>query len=136
MLDQLFELSRKAAESSLQSQQAMFKHLTQDWASTSPASAGLSADFGGSMRKRLTELTMESLNRHRESLDATYRAGLQTMEKILRVSEAKSSEDSIRAIEDIWRSLFETVKGQSDAQLREIQSWGEQVLDMTQKSGA
>jgi oligoendopeptidase F len=135
MLDQLFELSRKAAESSLQSQQAMFKHLTQDWASTSPISAGLSADLNGSMRKRWAELTMEALNKHRESLDATYRANIQMMEKLLRASEVKSSEDSVRAAEDVSRTLFETFKGQSEAHFRELQSWGERLLELTQKAG-
>jgi hypothetical protein len=136
MLDQLFELSRKAAESSLQSQQAMFKHWTQDWASTSPMTAGLSADWGGSMRKRWIELTLEALNKHRESLDSTYRAGIQTMEKLFRASDAKSSEDSAHAAEEVWRSLFETFKAQSEAHFRELQLWGERLLEMTQQAGS
>ena len=130
MLDQLFELSRKAAESSLQTQQAMFKHLTQDWPSASPASAGLSADWSGTLRKRWVELTIEVLNKNRESLDSMYRAIIQTMEKALRLSEAKSSEDSVRAFEDVWRTLFDALKGQSEVQVREFQSWVERFLEM------
>ena len=79
MLDQLFELSRKAAESSLQVQQAMFKFWTQDVISTS--ADGISADFAGTMRKRWVDLTLDALHKHRESLDSTYEVGIQAMEQ-------------------------------------------------------
>ena len=136
MLHQLFEISRKAAESTLQMQQAMFKHLTQDWLSTSPAAAGISADWGGSMRKRWVELTLEALNKHRESLDSTYRTGIQTIEQTLHVSEAKSSEDYVHAVEDVWRKLFDALKGQSEAQFREFQTWAERTFETAKKAEA
>jgi hypothetical protein len=134
MLDQIFELSRKAAESSLQMQQAMFKHWTQD--STSPPSAGVSADWGGSMRKRWLELVIETLNKHRESLDSAYRAIIQTMEQGLRISEAKSAEECVRVVEDVWRKLFDAIKGQSEAQFRDLQTWTERSFETARKAEA
>jgi hypothetical protein len=136
MLDQIFELSRKAAESSLQMQQAMFKHWTQDSPSMSPTSAGVSADWGGSMRKRWVELMMETLNKQRESLDLAYRTVIQTMEQALRISEAKSSEECVRVVEDVWRKLFEAVKGQSEAQFRDLQTWTERSFETARKAEA
>ena len=133
MLDQIFELSRKAAESSLQMQQAMFKHLTQD---SSPMAAGLSADWGGSMRKRWLEFSLDALNKHRESVDATYRAAIQALEKALRATDAKNTEDAARAMEDVWRGLFDTFKGQSEARLTELQSWAERLAEMARKADA
>jgi hypothetical protein len=136
MLDQIFELSRKAAESSLQMQQAMFKHWTQDLPSMSPTSAGVSADWGGSMRKRWVELMIETLNKHRESLDLAYRTVIQTMEQALRISEAKSSEECVRVVEDVWRKLFDAVKGQSEAQFRDLQTWTERSFETARKAEA
>ncbi len=135
MLDQLFEISRKAAESSLQVQQAMFKHLTQDWLSTSPnASSGISADWAGTMRKRWMELTLEALNKHRESVDSTYRASIQTMEQALRLADAKSSEECVRTVEDVWRKLFDSYKGQSEVQFREFKTWAEKSFETIHKT--
>src|ERR1700733_653249 len=113
MLDQIFEMSRKAMESSLQMQQAMFKHWTQDLPSMSPVAAGLSTDWGGATRKRL-ELVVEALNKHRESIDSNYRAAIQALEKALRVPEARSSEEAVHAVEDVWRTVFDSLKGQSE----------------------
>jgi hypothetical protein len=136
MLDQIFELSRKAMESSLQIQQAMVRHWTQDLPSMSPLSAGLSADWGGAMRKRWIEITLEMLNRQREAFDANYRATIQAIEKLMRVAEAKSSEDSVKAMEEVWRTMLDAVKNQSEAQFREFQSWIEKSLDLARKAEA
>src|SRR5579883_1208045 len=136
MMDQIYELSRKAAESSLQMQQAMFKHWTQDLPSHSPMAAALSADWPGSMRKRWIDLTLEALNKHRESLDAMYKTALQTLEKSFRISEALSSEEFVRAISAVWQNLFEALKSQSEAQFQEFQSLAEKFLDMARKTDA
>lgn len=134
MLDQIFEMSRKAMESSLQMQQAMFKHWTQDLPSMSPISAGLSADWGGAMRKRWIELVLEGLNKHRESVDSNYRAAIQALEKALHLPEARSSEEAVRAAEEVWRTLFDFLKGQSEAQFRDFQSFADKAIEMARKA--
>jgi hypothetical protein len=130
MLDQMFEMSRKAMEASLQMQQAMFKPWMQGWPSMSPISAGPSAD----VRKQWVELVLEALNKHRESIDSNYRAAIQALEKTSRVPEAKSSEDAVRAVDDVWRTLFETLKGESEAQFRQFQSWTEKALEIARQA--
>jgi hypothetical protein len=134
MLDQIFEMSRKTLESSLQMQQAVFKHWTQDLPSMTPAAAVMSADWGGAMRKRWVELVLEGFNRHRETLDATYKSMIQTVEKILRIPEARSTEDAMRAIEEVWKSVFDAAKAHSEAQFREFQSWTERAVDVARKA--
>lgn len=134
MLDQILEVSRKAAESSLQMQQAMFKHWTQDAIAPFPGTEGLAADWGGTMRKRFLELTIELLDKHREAVDSTYRLAIQTIERLLRLSEAKSSEDSYRAMEDVWRGMFDSFRGQFETQSRELQTWAERILTLARKS--
>jgi len=136
MFDQLLELSRKAAESSLQMQQVLFKHLTQDLLSPSSTPAGISADWSGTMRKRWTDFTVDALNKQRESVDATFRAGIQAIEQIARVSEAKSAEEGVRTTEEVWRRLFDTYKGQAESRLREFQTWAEKSFEMAHKTEA
>jgi hypothetical protein len=136
MLEQLFEISRKAVESSLQMQQAMFKQVTQDWLSASPAAAGLSADWGGTVKKRWLDATLEALNKHRETVDSSYKAGIQTIEQAIRVSEAKSTEEAVRGVEDIWRKLFDSLKGQSEVQFSEFQKWAEKSFEVVRKQEA
>jgi hypothetical protein len=133
MLDQLLELSRKAAESSMQMQQVMFKHWTQNCVSASPGAVGVSADWGGSQRKRSVELIVEALSKQREAIDSAYRAGIQTIEQVSRVSEAKSAEECVRAVEEVWSKLFDGLKGQAEAQFQEFQKWAEKSFEMMRK---
>ena len=132
MFDQVFESFRKASESSLQIQQDMFKHWSQQWLSAPPSAADASTEWSRTFQKRWLQLLLEALNGHRESLDSAYRSGIQLIEQTFRVSEAKSTEDYRRMTEDIWRKLFETVKAQSDTQIREFQTWAAKSLEMVQ----
>jgi hypothetical protein len=134
MLEQLLELSRKATESSVEMQNIMLKLLMQDWLSNSQTKEGISASWGGSARKRWIELTIAALNKHREAADAAYRTGIQLMEQALHVSEAKSPEDLARAMEDVWKRLFEAFKGESESQFREFQTWAERSFETVRKA--
>jgi hypothetical protein len=136
MLDQLFELSRKATESSLQMQQVMFKQWTQALLSASPAAVGISADWGGSTRKQWVTFMVETLNKQRESIDQTYRAGIQMIEQVAHVSEAKSAEEAVRSVEEVWRKLFDAYKVQAETQFREFQTWAAKSFEMGRKAEA
>jgi hypothetical protein len=133
MLDQLFELSRKAIESSLEMQQVLFKQWTQNWLSTSPA-AGVSADWGGTMRRRWLEMTVEALNKQREAIDSTYKVGIASLERLARVSDAKSAEEWVRAVEEVWAKLFEGFKAQAESQFRDFQTWAAKSFEMARKA--
>jgi hypothetical protein len=134
MLDQILELSRKAAESSLQMQQVMFKHLTQ--AVSSPGAAGISADWPGTIQKRLGEFTIDTLNKQRAALDSTYRVGIQAIEQVSRLSEVKSTEDGVHAAEDVWRKAFDAMKGQVETQLHDLQSFAEKSFQAVRANKA
>jgi hypothetical protein len=136
MLEQLLEISRKATESSLQMQNVLFKSLTQDLFSTSQAGSGASEGFGGSVKKRSVELTLEALNKHREQLDSSYRAAIQTIEQALHVPDAKSPEDLARAVEDVWRRLFDVFKTESETQFRELHTYTERWFETVRKAEA
>ena len=134
MLDQMMDGFRKATESSLQIQQEVFKQWTQQVMSAQPNMGGGSADWTRTIQKRWMELTIEMLNKHRTSLDAMYSSGIQAIEQSFRMTDAKSSEDYRRVVDELWRKLFDTLKGQLETQFRDVQRWSEQSFDIAQKA--
>ena len=133
MFEQAFEGFRRASESSLQLQQELFRTWAQQWLST-PPNVGVSTEWGRTFQKRWTELTIELLNKHRESIETAYKSGIELAEHAFRVSDAKSSEDYRRIAEEMWRKLFETLKIQSENQLRDFLKLAESSFDMAQKA--
>jgi hypothetical protein len=134
MFEMIFEGLRKAQESSLQAQQEIFKQWTQGW-TAAPGAGGGSSEWTRNLQKRTTELTLEMLNKHRESLDAAYRSGIQVIEQAFRLSEAETPEAARRMVEDLWRKLLEISKDQSENQFREVQKWAEKSFEMNQQNG-
>lgn len=105
MMDQFFDNFRKASESSLQIQQEFLKQWTQPWLSGGPfggaGGAGAAGDAGRNVQRRWVELGVDLLNKHRQSVDATYAAGIQLIEQTFRVSDAKSPDDYRHVMEDL-----------------------------------
>jgi hypothetical protein len=134
MFDQLFDNFRKASESSLQAQQEMFKQWMQQWPALPKGGTGGSAEWSSNLQKRWLESMKETLNRHREVLDTTYRSGIQVIEQTFRVSDAKSPDEYQRLVQDLWRKLSETFREQSEAQVREFQKASERWLDVAQQA--
>jgi len=130
MFDQMFEGFRRTWVSSLQMQQEMFKQYAQQWPTIPLNTAGFSVEWVQKVQKRWLEFMAESLNRHREAIDSTYKGAIQTLEQMLRLAEAKSPEDYRRTIEEIRHKLFETFKDQSEAQLREFQRSAEKWFEV------
>ena len=135
MLNQLFEDFSKASESALQMQQEMLRVWTQQWQSV-PQSAGISAETARALEKRWIELAIEMFNKHKETLESTYASGIQVIEQTFRLSEAKSSEDYRRMLEDLWRQLFKTSMDRSEAQLQDFRRWAEKSFEMAEKAAA
>ena len=133
MFDQLFENFRRASESSLQTQQEMFKQWAQQWPSPSlNGGGGGASDQARAIQKRWKEVATNALQEHHEVVDASYRSGIQVIEQAFRISEAKSPEDHRRLMEDLWRKTSEIFKQQGEAQLRQFKKVAEQWLNMPQ----
>jgi hypothetical protein len=136
MFDQLVDGVRKASESSLHMQQEMFRQWTRLWLSAAPGSNAVPADFNRATQKRWLELGVEMLDKHRESLDGTYRSGIQLIEQTFQVADAKSGDDYRKIVEDLWRKLFELQKQQAEAQFRDFQAWIEKSAGLAQDARA
>ena len=135
MFDQLIDGVKKASESSLQMQQEMFKNFTRLF-SGQGGDAGTQAEWARTSQKRWVELSVEMLNKHREALDSTYKAGIQIIEQSFQVTEAKSPDDSRRMIEELWRKLFDLQKAQSENQFRDFQTFYEKSASLVQDARA
>ena len=137
MLDQVFDNFRKASESSLQMQQELFKQWMSHWPAipTSASSAGgAMAEQAQSVQKRWLENATEMMNKHRESLDSQYKAGIRAIEDAFRVTEAKSPEDYRRMTEELWRKSFDTLKSSAETQIRDFQAAVEKWFEMLAKA--
>jgi len=130
MFDLLFESFRKASESSMQVPMDIIKNLTQQL----PTASGAGMEWSKTFQKRWAEFAIESLNKHRESLDSTYRTGIQLIEKTFRVSDVRSSADYQKIVEELWAKLLDVFKEQSETQVRELQAWAAKSFEMQRAS--
>jgi hypothetical protein len=137
MFDQVVDGVRKASESSLHMQQEMLRQWTRLWLAAGPGSVGIpAADATRVTQKRWLELGIEMLDKHRETLDATYRSGIQLIEQTFQVADAKSSDDYRKLVEELWRKLFDLQKQQAEVQFRDFQSWFEKSAGLVQDARA
>jgi hypothetical protein len=135
MLDLMFEAFRKASESSLRTPIEVYTGWTQQMLSGQPGLAG-AFNWGRTfqLQRRFADLMIESLHKHRESLDAIYRSAIQLIEQTFRYSEAKSPEDYRRASEEVWRRLVDLLRQQSESQVREFQTWAARSIELQRAS--
>src|SRR4051812_44136572 len=136
MFDQFLDSFRQASESTLHAQQDLLKQWSQQWLTAPPIATGRSAEWGREFQQRWVELTIDALNKQRESLDASYKAGIQIIEKTLRLSDAKSADDRRQLAEELWKNLLETLKTQYESQFQEFQKWTERSFDLARQSQA
>jgi hypothetical protein len=130
MFDLLIESFRKASESSMQVPMDMIKNLTQQL----PSASGAGMEWSKTFQKRWAEFTLESLNKQRESLDSTYRTGIQLIEQTLRISDVKSSAEYQKIVEQLWQKLLDVFKEQSESQVRDLQTWAAKSFEIQRAS--
>src|SRR5262245_53762511 len=135
MLDQILENYRKATETTLQFQQTILRSWSQQWPQafgvpipgltvpgvSIPSAPGAWLEQFHDMQKKLGETITDLLNKHRETLDAQYRAGIRAIEDAFRVGEAKDPEQFRKLAEELWRQSYECLKSLAEAQMRDTQ---------------
>src|SRR5271166_593989 len=113
MFDMILENYRKATESTMKLQQDVLRNMTMQWAQTFGlpflgGSASGSAMPGaawleqlGDAQKKWGETVTDMLNKHRESLDAQYKAGIRTIEEAFKLGEARDPQQFRRLTEEL-----------------------------------
>jgi hypothetical protein len=136
MLVQVIDNFRKASESTLQMQQDLFKKWTSQWPTTSAGAPGTApwAEQAQAFQKQWLESVTESMTKHREKLDAQYKAGISAIEDAFKVTEAKTPEDYRRMTEELWRKSFETLKSSAETQVHDFEKAVEKWFEMLAKA--
>ena len=126
MFDQILENYRKATEATLQFQQMMLRGWGQQWPPSFgvpfPTELGSLPEQYSKVQKKLGETITDMLNKHRETLDAQYRAGIRAIEDSFRVGEAKDPEQYRKLVEELWRHSYECLKSLAESQMRDMQT--------------
>ena len=139
MFDQVVDTFRKAIDSSMQIQQEMFRQFVQQWSQVpgvpTPGSmiANTWADQVHTIQRKWAQTITDLLNRHREVLDAQYRAGIRTIEDAFRVGEAKDPEQFRKLTEELWRQTFDSMKTVIETQTRDLQAVTQQGYEAMTK---
>ena len=133
MFEPVFESLRTMTEANIQMQQEMFKKWVGMW-------PGAPAPNGGEQimkaQKKWADATTDMLTKHRETLDAQYRAGIKTIEDAFRVGEAKDPEQFRRLAEELWRQSIECLTTIVEAQLKDVQAAMQKWFELTSQGAA
>lgn len=147
MYDQMLDGFRKAAEATLQAQQEMFKQWAQQAGKVPPmpgvaatpdpaAAVNGMADRLRAAGRQWSDAITHTMEKHRETLDAQYKAGIRTIEDAFRVGEAKDPEQYRRLVEELWRHSIEALKTVTEAQMKEFRDVLQEWSDVAAKSMA
>jgi len=159
MFDMILENYRKATESTMKLQQDVLRTWTMQLpqmfgAQTfgvpfmgGPASTGGPASGSvmpgaawlgqlSDVQKKWGETVTDMLNKHRESLDAQYKAGIRTIEEAFKVGEAKDPEQFRRLTEELWKHSLECLKTVAEAQTRDVQAAMQKFYEVASKSAS
>jgi hypothetical protein len=138
MFDQILENYRRATESSMLFQQMMLRNWTEQW----PQAFGVTMPKASlpeqvyTIQKKLGETISEMLNKHRETLDAQYRAGIVAIEDAFRVAEAKDPQQFRKLTEELWRHNYECLKSLAESQMRDIQGVMQKWFELASEGAA
>ncbi|MFO0953247.1 MAG: hypothetical protein U0835_19240 [Isosphaeraceae bacterium] len=140
MFDQILDNYRRAAETTMQFQQSMLRSWFQQQTPTlfgfpnipNPGAALL--DQAQSAQKKWSETVTAMLNKHRELLDAQYKAGIKTIEDAFKVGEARDPEHFRRLIEELWKHSFDALKTVTEDQTKEFQGAMQKWFELAAQS--
>jgi hypothetical protein len=140
MFDQILENYRKATEATLQFQQMMLRSWGQQWPPTFgmpiPAEVGAWPEQFHKAQKKVGETITDMLNKHRETLDAQYRAGIRAIDDAFRVGEAKDPEQVRKLVEELWRHSYESLKSLAESQMRDHQTLTQKWFDVVSQGAS
>jgi hypothetical protein len=153
MFNMLLENYRKATEATMKLQQDMLRNWTLQWPqmfgaqtfgsplmgmptanSAMPGAAWL--EHFSAAQKKWAETVTEMLNKHRESLDAQYKAGIRAIEEAFKLGEAKDPQQFRRLTEELWKQSFECLKTVAEAQMRDVHSVMQKFYETASKTAS
>jgi hypothetical protein len=135
MFEQIFEEYRNAVDSSLQMQQEMYRQWMNGWpikpsdVANGPA-AGSIAEQVASYRREWSSKLAEAMDRHREVLNAQYKAGIDAIQSAFKTADARTPEEYWRLTQEFWRKSIDSFKTAYESQSKYLQSLAEMWMEM------
>jgi hypothetical protein len=138
MFEQIFDEYRKAVDSSFKLQQEMYRQWMNNLPIKTPGaamgpSAGAVQDQIRSYQKQWTDTLTETLEKHRQTLNAQYKSGIEAIHSAFRTTEAKTPEECWRLTQEFWRKSIDLYKTAYEAQTKYVQDLSQMWLDMVTK---
>ena len=121
MFQDVFENLRKASDSTIQTQQELFKK----WASLWPGVPASPTAWGGpvqKLQKPWVEIVNDLVKKQREVLETHFNAGLRNIEEASPLVEVKNPEELRTKTIELWQKSFDCLRQTYEAQLHELQT--------------
>jgi len=138
MFEKIFDDYRKAVDSSFKIQQQMYRQWMNGWPIKTPGEAG--GTHGGAVedqirdyQQRWSETLAETLEKHREVLNAQYKSGIEAIHSAFRTTDAKTPEEYWRLTQEFWRKSIDSYKTAFEAQSKYVQGLAQMWTDMITK---
>jgi hypothetical protein len=135
MTDQLLDDFRRISESMLMMQQDVFRQWQRVLLSATPGIRE-SGEWEKNMQKRWRELAVETLNKHRQMVDSTYKSSNELFEQALHVADAKSPDEYRQIVDNLWSQAFVSIKERSESQLRDFYNMAAMAFELSRKAPA
>jgi hypothetical protein len=130
MFDQIFENLQKATESTMKMQQEML----QKWVEVFPTGGGTSMpsqpEAVAEFRKKWEEAAIEMLKRQKELVDQSYDAGVQSLENVFSVADAKNAQEYQEKMTELYRKSLESLRDLTEAQMNEFKAAAEKCSQL------
>jgi hypothetical protein len=133
VFEQVFENFRKAAESTLEVQQDLFRQWTALW----PGFPKVQTPVPERMQqfhKEWTQATAEMTRKYMEMWDRQYKAGLESLEEAFRLGEVKDPAELRKKMMEMWQKNFGCLKELAEAQMRNFHTAVEKWVELAKKA--
>ena len=134
MFEQIFDEYRKAVEASFQMQQQLYRQWMNGWPVKPPDVGAVDGpavkEQIRSYQKQWSETLAETMENHREALNAQYKDGIEAIELAFRTTEARTPEQYWRLTQEFWRKSIDSYKTAFETQSMYVSNLAQMWLDM------
>jgi hypothetical protein len=139
MFDVVSESFRKATETSVQVQMELFKKWVQMW----PGVPNGAPVFGGEYAQKIQQFQQQSaetvknlMQRQRDAVEASFKLGLQNIEKAFQIGEVKTVDEMRTRMVEMWQKCFDSLRQICEIPMTEFQAATEKWIKLMTKPAA
>lgn len=134
MFEQIFDEYRKAVETSFRMQQELYRQWMNGWPVKPPdvrvVDRPAVREQIRSYQKQWSDTLAETMEKHREALNAQYKNGIEAIEAAFRTTEARTPEQYWRLTQEFWRKSIDSYKTAFETQSKYVSGLAQMWLDM------